>query len=1453
MYAAWRAKASKSKGTPRLLVPQEESLEAFKANSKHPSSACGVSLAFLKCFKASLEELGLEGKARTTQAVVARLISPAGVVHLPAAPDAKQRTSLDAPRPVSRSLTGKPSASSGPATTRDRQTAPHGLAAKELRTRMWDFIEPHWCGKPSYYVCYAWKGDFLEMLATVVDRISRQQDHKEETSEGESTVDLNAIHVWLDVLALPQQCLGSSTTLDGPVFGPPPGLLDVQSAREVVCSCDRGAVIMLDRDMAVLHRTWPLFEVWLAAYYCSQDVSTSRVYAAIPKGIQVSMLLHLQTSCLSGLDLGRTTSSKPEDKQHIMVEVRHAAGQKRMQVLTSESILRATRGWLRWSGEPQDMALYAALMLQSKEYAQLQYVLNAVEEIHDDEATLKEVRDLFAIYDEDGTGSLEEDEFAQVLSLAGFGPEESRSIFKQVDVDGGGSVELDEFEAWWIDSQRQQNRSCRPKPDLTVNGLVTNLKGLAAMLQRRDNEAGAESVMKLVENLEAIAAGPRSPFPDGMLPPTEVYGDWRGAANNLGFKIGFNDLRPALRMLHGLLMANVDTLALHTSPASLLPSPTSVGSDMKLQKATLAWYIALMAELLSRNPCTLREADFFMREAIDLSAPEKHEAMAHSSRSMIAKAIAKARKESVKDVRNDAQIEAIVTEMVRLKHGKDAIISNKLVAEANVSLSTWMAASRGKMYTHASGNKKGHKGSHGANSAQVQSVIDFTTNYLNSGSTVAVHSGLPSGGTSGGSSTQGGGRGTSGQQVRGSAPPPNPAPSGDGKSHAQLAYVLGEACKAAIEEAKRGGPLEEADYQKEKEQTPRGEESDEPSPDEEAVPEERPEITKSGRRSLSSSLGRRSLTSMRVRLSIDQGNEEREKVDQSPGKAPSNQQQLEAGLSPRPPPSPTDNAGLPQSEGWHVANLLELSQEADQLSSSDVVAVGIKAGAFKSSSVPRLKIDREASAYSTPMQRFHTNHHRAQAHPPLPDIHPHPHPPLSPSQGQISPRLHPHNHSATTACNHSTITVQPQRTATAAEPQQCHHSALAPMPHSPLPHQSAVPIHTSSLYQHSALSPAPQTTNSHPGAPKPSSRPGAGHLRAPPPLVLNADAGEEQQGQASPPQQSNKSSDALPHLASRDHAAKPPTVERTKNTFSRSSTTSLSSPGDLENAPGMPGDAFYPASSYPPPHVPSRPGSQTALPGPGHHHSHGNRASPMPPLAHHSGLPHEGFPSEKHGEIIADAHQTHLTLPPSYSSFMGNSFAKHVAAAREQPRVTTPMVQPMVNAHDLEALRARMNSQAGQKGQSSLGSADAGHQGSAAPARSSSSFSSSHDPGVAHLFFKRDSYPLSQNSHPSGSGSGLTPGMQPCKSLGRCSLETPGKGSRLKTASGSFTAQGDAKGEHRSGLSLMSHRSSAAEAKKSASASKWFSKLSGTSLPGLSKPKPLAPSPQSAHEPTPPW
>lgn len=55
--------------------------------------------------------------------------------------------------------------------------------------------------------------------------------------------------------------------------------------------------------------------------------------------------------------------------------------------------------------------------------------------------------------------------------------------------------------------------------------------------------------------------------------------------------------RPALRLLHGLLLSNVDLLLLDANPATLLPSPLSLGLDVKLQCMVLAWYMGLMAEV----------------------------------------------------------------------------------------------------------------------------------------------------------------------------------------------------------------------------------------------------------------------------------------------------------------------------------------------------------------------------------------------------------------------------------------------------------------------------------------------------------------------------------------------------------------------------------------------------------------------------------------------------------------------------------------------------------------------------------------------------------------------------------------------------------------------------------------------------------------------------------------
>lgn len=56
-------------------------------------------------------------------------------------------------------------------------------------------------------------------------------------------------------------CSGGASSLEGPIFGPPPGLITTQELKEVVVACERGTVVMLDKAMAILHRTWPLYEV----------------------------------------------------------------------------------------------------------------------------------------------------------------------------------------------------------------------------------------------------------------------------------------------------------------------------------------------------------------------------------------------------------------------------------------------------------------------------------------------------------------------------------------------------------------------------------------------------------------------------------------------------------------------------------------------------------------------------------------------------------------------------------------------------------------------------------------------------------------------------------------------------------------------------------------------------------------------------------------------------------------------------------------------------------------------------------------------------------------------------------------------------------------------------------------------------------------------------------------
>mmetsp|Transcript_5740 Transcript_5740/g.12691 ORF Transcript_5740/g.12691 Transcript_5740/m.12691 type:complete len:321 (+) Transcript_5740:149-1111(+) len=73
-----------------------------------------------------------------------------------------------------------------------------------------------------------------------------------------------------------------------------------------------------------------------------------------------------------------------------------------------------------------------------------------------DEQLLEEIHNIFKVYDDDHTGTLDEEEFTHAMNLTGFTEEEAANMFKEIDTDGSGEVSFEEFEFWYVNHQRQQ-------------------------------------------------------------------------------------------------------------------------------------------------------------------------------------------------------------------------------------------------------------------------------------------------------------------------------------------------------------------------------------------------------------------------------------------------------------------------------------------------------------------------------------------------------------------------------------------------------------------------------------------------------------------------------------------------------------------------------------------------------------------------------------------------------------------------------------------------------------------------------------------------------------------------------------------------------------------------------------------------------------------------------------
>ncbi|GAX76665.1 hypothetical protein CEUSTIGMA_g4111.t1 [Chlamydomonas eustigma] len=526
---------------------------------------------------------------------------------------------------------------------------------------LWDLVPHQHTGIPSYYIVHAWQADFLTMVQILTDWFLPPP---KVNCPPVPFRDPKAIFMWIDFVSFPQAV--SPRNME-PV--------DIGIVRTVITECNLGTLFVVDERAGLMSRAWCIFEVFLTAYHCDM----SKLQVIFPSELDLHLAWRLLT-CVNSAEITHAETCKPDDKLRLVGEAKRTVGLKRMHVLMKEGLRRAIRSTLRWGGLPE-LSAYCAMLLQGEEYSLLHCTLLSLPELAVDEQQLQEIRDIFNMYDEDGSGELDKEEFVTVLGVAGFEAAEAADIFDQVNTDGGDGVSIVEFEQWWVESQRSAWQATFSKQsDLSVEVLLKTMDNFLLLLARNEQE---KHVPFFKEYLDRMKGGELFPL-TGSLSPPPLHGDWKEIVDVLAWKLHVEDLDGCSKLLFEFLMCNADAL---DSNIASLPSHTDVlAMESKSDKfKAVQKYLELLVGLLRWHKSRAQQAKVFAAAAdkyrlkssyvdeIRIASPEKGGSM-----------------KQPKSWFNFG----LVKEMVHLKYGPNEAINMDLIDEASCALGRFMAANR---------------------------------------------------------------------------------------------------------------------------------------------------------------------------------------------------------------------------------------------------------------------------------------------------------------------------------------------------------------------------------------------------------------------------------------------------------------------------------------------------------------------------------------------------------------------------------------------------------------------------------------------------------------------------------------------------------------------------------------------------------------------------------------
>lgn len=386
----------------------------------------------------------------------------------------------------------------------------------------------------------------------------------------------------------------------------------------------KGTVLVLDRHCHVITTTWNLYECYLA-----MRQQQSSFCVATPDGLGHQDILRF-FSLFGKIDISKSTpDGRVAERPEVVGRVRQKWGLARASKEFPEALRKALFVRLRWkSSRADDIANTACLLYHRNELLQLQLFLQNIDmgKIVDGDV----MKNIFQMYDTDGSGSIDLDELIAGLTNAGYTESECIEIFHEIDTDNSMFITFPEFEHWFERQKKGQGDSAavaeqmvaQKKSDVSYSGLVTKLEVVIAFAARNKLESHIEYLKDARMAVEAKMRKAALRAKEGSLAwsrlPTQPLKDF--LLHEAASKLAAKDYKGSTLFLYGQLSKMPELLDFDPNLLQL-PYSEGSGATSKEHMQLSCIYLGALARILQfreqHHPLELEFCVFCLAELLE--------------------------------------------------------------------------------------------------------------------------------------------------------------------------------------------------------------------------------------------------------------------------------------------------------------------------------------------------------------------------------------------------------------------------------------------------------------------------------------------------------------------------------------------------------------------------------------------------------------------------------------------------------------------------------------------------------------------------------------------------------------------------------------------------------------------------------------------------------------------